>query len=307
MTPSSQSSRPSTKHLLTSTLMALAACSTTHAAVANTTSSVDHATFGDITSGSSKCVIGSPNTGGVTREQIDWVWENTMKEYVTTPAFQNLIFDQLVNNKGKLSYCVRWENDKKLTKAVASKFQAMIEQQINLWNRWLVGYNCCPIDKIDITVVGFAVRDKSIMDWDDDSLMTIYEGVLDQEGNPQCPDDCYKHRGQAANADTSGCKGEPFDMSLWPSTSPGENAVGTGGDWGQRIEVNHFLDNLDQEQQMTMLHEIGHGFGLPEMYVSANKPADYPECVMDEGATMTDGDGWLLRSILENIRSRLMY
>ncbi|KAI9994372.1 hypothetical protein PInf_010982 [Phytophthora infestans] len=283
MTPSSQSSRPSTKHLLTSTLMALAACSTTHAAVANTTSSVDHATFGDITSGSSKCVIGSPNTGGVTREQIDWVWENTMKEYVTTPAFQNLIFDQLVNNKGKLSYCVRWENDKKLTKAVASKFQAMIEQQINLWNRWLVGYNCCPIDKIDITVVGFA------------------------EGNPQCPDDCYKHRGQAANADTSGCKGEPFDMSLWPSTSPGENAVGTGGDWGQRIEVNHFLDNLDQEQQMTMLHEIGHGFGLPEMYVSANKPADYPECVMDEGATMTDGDGWLLRSILENIRSRLMY
>ncbi|EEY59498.1 uncharacterized protein PITG_21276 [Phytophthora infestans T30-4] len=133
-----------------------------------------------------------------------------MKEYVTTPAFQNLIFDQLVNNKGKLSYCVRWENDKKLTKAVASKFQAMIEQQINLWNRWLVGYNCWPIDKIDITVVGFAVRDKSIMDWDDDSLGTIYEGVLDQEGNPQCPDDCYKHRGQSANADTS--------------------------DWGQRIE-----------------------------------------------------------------------
>ncbi|KAE9115515.1 hypothetical protein PF005_g22870 [Phytophthora fragariae] len=55
---------------------------------------------------------------------------------------------------------------------------------------------------------------------------------------------------------------------------------------------------------MVLLHEIGHGFGLPEMYVAENKPAGYPANVMDESFTLTDGDGWLLRSVLENIKSR---
>ncbi|KAE9227353.1 hypothetical protein PF002_g13854 [Phytophthora fragariae] len=148
------------------------------------------------------------------------------------------------------------------------------------------------------------------MDWSDDSLGTIYEGILDDEGSPKCPDECYKHQDQAASADTSGCKGKPLDMSLWPSEKPGEGAIGTGGDWGQRVEVNDMLNTMGQEHMMNstlmmvLLHEIGHGFGLPEMYVAENKPAGYPANVMDESFTLTDGDGWLLRSVLENIKSR---
>ncbi|KUF98721.1 Coiled-coil domain-containing protein 93 [Phytophthora nicotianae] len=253
------------------------------------TSTGEHATFGDVTSTSGKCVIGNPNAGDVTREQVDWVWKNTMEEYI--PQFKNLIFDQLITNKGKLSYCVRWDNDKPLEKAVASKFQAMLEKQINLWNRWLVGYQCWPIEKIEVSIVAYAVKDKSIMDWTDNSLGTIYEGILDAEGSP-------------TNADTSACKGKPFDMSFWPSTKPGEGAIGTGGDWGQRVEVNDMLNTMDGEEMLVLLHEIGHGFGLPEMYVDKNKPADYPPCVMDNSPTLTDGDGWLLRSVLEHIKSR---
>ncbi|ETN09924.1 hypothetical protein PPTG_22857 [Phytophthora nicotianae INRA-310] len=249
----------STKHLLVAALAASAACSV-QAAGSNSSTSGDHATFGDITSGSGKCVTGNPNKGGVTRNQVDWVWENTMSKYI--PDFKNLIFDQLAASNGKLSYCVRWDNEKPLTKATASKFQAVLEKQINHWNRWL--------------------------------------GILDGEGSPKCPDECYKH----GRGDKSGCKGKPFDLTLWPSTSAGENAFGTGGDWGQRIEVNHFLEYLDKEQQMTLLHEIGHGFGLPEMYLDENKPSGFPTCVMDEDAVLTDADGWLLRSILENIKSR---
>ncbi|EGZ22942.1 neutral zinc metallopeptidase [Phytophthora sojae] len=269
----------------------------------NSTSAGDHASFGKVTS-SGKCVKGDPTTY-VTREDVDWVWKNTMESYV--PPFKNLIFDQLVTNKGKLTYCVRWDNNKKLTKAVASKFEAMLEKQMNLWNRWLVGYECWPINKIEISIVGYAVRDKSIMDWSDDSLGTIYEGILDDEGSPKCPDECYKHQGQAASADTSGCKGKPFDMSLWPSTKPGEGAIGTGGDWGQRVEVNDMLATMDQSDMMVLLHEMGHGFGLPEMYVDKNKPAGYPSCVMDNDLKLTDGDGWLLRSVLENIKTRYSF
>ncbi|KAG1707100.1 hypothetical protein DVH05_026296 [Phytophthora capsici] len=267
----------------------------------NSTATGEHATFGKQTS-TGKCVTGDPDTGDVTREMVDWVWKNTMEEYI--PQFKNLIFDQLITNKGKLSYCVRWDNDKKLEKATAAKFQAMLEKQINLWNRWLVGYECWPIEKIEVSIVAYAVKDKSIMDWTDDSLGTIYEGIVDAEGSPKCPDECYKHQGQAANSDTSGCKGKPFDMSFWPSTKPGDGAIGTGGDWGQRVEVNDMLATMDGEEMLVLLHEMGHGFGLPEMYVDKNKPAGYPACVMDNSPTLTDGDGWLLRSVLEHIKDR---
>ncbi|EEY70168.1 uncharacterized protein PITG_19088 [Phytophthora infestans T30-4] len=191
------------------------------------------------------------------------------------PDFKNLIFDQLAASKGKLSYCVRWDNENPLTKVTASKFQSVLEKQINHWNRWLVGYECWPYDHIDVDIVGYAVKDKSIMDWSDNSLGPIYEGILDGEGSPKCPDECYKH----GRGDTSGCKNKPFDLTLWPSTSAGENAFGTGGDWGQRIE----------------------------MYLGENKPSGFPTCVMDEDEVLTDADGWLLRIILENIKSRYSF
>ncbi|GMF38142.1 unnamed protein product [Phytophthora lilii] len=261
-----------------------------------------HASFGDVTSASGQCVVGDPNTY-LTGKDADWIWINVMAKYV--PDFKNLIFDQLITNKGALSYCVRWDNDKKLSKSVASKFEAMLTSQLNLWHDWLVGYDCWPIEKISVDIVGYAVRDASLLDWSDDSLGKIYEGILDSEGSPQCPDECYKHLGQAKSADTSACKGKPFDMSLWPSTKPGEGAIGTGGDWGQRVEVNDMLASMDQEQMMVLLHEIGHGFGLPELYVAENKPrSDFPPSVMDNSLTLTDADGWVLRRVLENIKTR---
>ncbi|KAE9007208.1 hypothetical protein PF005_g14422 [Phytophthora fragariae] len=171
MTSSAQPSPFSTKQLLQAALVAFTAGSAQAVEAANATST-NNPNFGKVTSAKGQCVIGNPTTY-VTREDVDWVWKNTMSKYV--PQFKNLIFDQIVTNKGKLSYCVRWDNNQKLTKAVASKFQSMIQSQMDLWNQWLVRYKCWPYRKIDIAVVGFAVHDKSIMDWDDDSLGTIKE------------------------------------------------------------------------------------------------------------------------------------
>ncbi|GMF65411.1 unnamed protein product [Phytophthora lilii] len=93
-----------------------------------------------------------------------------------------------------------------MLKSVAAKFEDMLRRQFQLWNHWLIGYDCWPYEQIDIKVVGFAVRDASLLDWNDDSLGKIYEGVLDQNGVPQCPDECYKHLGQLGAAQTTGAK-----------------------------------------------------------------------------------------------------
>ncbi|KAF1327909.1 hypothetical protein FI667_g7249, partial [Globisporangium splendens] len=249
-----------------------------------------------------KCVTGDPSTSYISKAYVDWIWNNRMKSYV--PGFKNYIFDQLMTNNGKLSYCVRWESTNKLTKATASKFKAMLERQYAQWNKWLIGYGCWPFSKIEIEMVGIAVKDKSLIDWTDNSLGTIHVGVLDAGGVPQCPDACYKHRNFEASSDTSACKGKPFDISLWPTLGQGG---GAGGDWGQRIDASSMLSTLDADSSVIVAHEIGHGFGLPDFYQESEKPGpDMPKMIMEAGASMsvTEGDGWLIRRAWENVRMR---
>ncbi|KAH7484547.1 hypothetical protein KRP22_005712 [Phytophthora ramorum] len=264
----------------------------------------EHATFGDITSGSDKCVVGNPNAY-ISTKYVDWVWQQRMSKYV--PDFKNYIFDQLVTNKGSLTYCVRWDSTNKLSKSVASKFEAMLNRQFKAWNEWLIGYDCWPFEQIDVKIVGWATRDASLFDWSDDSLGTIYTTEKDADGVPQCPDACYKHTDFAANADTSACKGEPFDMSLWPTLGQGG---GAGGDWGQRVDADNMLATIDGEELTIVAHEIGHGFGLPDFYETTDKPAqDFPVCIMEAGSspTITPGDGWMLRRVLEHVKSRYSF
>ncbi|KAK1945828.1 hypothetical protein P3T76_002876 [Phytophthora citrophthora] len=263
----------------------------------------EHATFGDVTS-TGKCIIGNPNAYIKTAD-LNWVWKQRMSKSV--PQFKNYIFDQLVNNKGKLSYCVRWDSTEKLSKTVASKFEAMLNRQFKAWNEWLIGYDCWPFETIEVKIVGWATRDASLFDWKDDSLGTIYSTEKDADGVPQCPETCYKHKDFAANADTSSCKGEPFDMSLWPTLGQGG---GAGGDWGQRVDAANMLASLDQEQLTIVAHEIGHGFGLPDFYKPEEQPnKDFPVCIMMAGSspTITPSDGWMLRRVLENIKSRYKF
>ncbi|KAJ8571557.1 hypothetical protein ON010_g5276 [Phytophthora cinnamomi] len=263
-----------------------------------------HATFGDVTSGSDKCVVGNPNAY-ISTKDVDWVWTQRMSKSV--PDFKNYIFDQLVTNKGKLSYCVRWDSTNKLSKSVASKFEAMLNRQFKAWNKWLIGYDCWPFEQIDVKIVGWATRDASLFGWSDDSLGTIYTGEKDSGGVPQCPEACYKHKDFAASADTSGCKGEPFDMSLWPTLGQGG---GAGGDWGQRVDADNMLASIDQEQLTIVAHEIGHGFGLPDFYETTDQPNEnFPVCIMKAGSSMTvtPGDGWMLRRVLEHVKSRYKF
>ncbi|KAG1698754.1 hypothetical protein DVH05_014709 [Phytophthora capsici] len=274
------------------------------------------ATFGDITSGTDKCVVGKPNEY-ITPDAVDWIWENRIgpSADLTVPSTKNVlsnnnwILDHLVKNQGTLNYCVRWDGTTQLSKADASKFEAMLTRQYKAWNKWLIGYDCWPYNDIKINIVGWATRDASLFEWTDDSLGTIYEGNLDADGVPQCSFDCYRFydHGISDWHDTSACKAKPFDISLWPHQGLDG---GMGYDWGQEVNMENMMATLDDEQLTVVAHEIGHGFGLPDFYEARDKPSSgFPACLMDAGSSMTvtPADGWMLRRVLENLKSRYNY
>ncbi|ETN13914.1 hypothetical protein PPTG_08595 [Phytophthora nicotianae INRA-310] len=281
----------------------------------NSTSSGDHATFGTVTSKSGECVIGNPNKY-VSAADVDWIWKNRIGPDAPTRDAnwnvmdnKNWIMDHIVNNKGTLNYCVRWDSTEKLSKSVASKFQAMLERQYAAWNHWLIGYDCWPYNEIKINIVGFAVKEASLLDWTDDSLGTITVGDLDSDGVPQCDQSCYRFydNGAGSWSDTSSCKGKPFDISLWPKQGL---EGGFGYDWGQEVNLENMLQTIDEEQLTIVSHEIGHGFGLPDFYEEADKPNDkWPNSIMMAGSsgTVTDSDGWMLRRVLEHLKPRYKF
>ncbi|GMF23804.1 unnamed protein product [Phytophthora lilii] len=146
----------------------------------------------------------------------------------------------------------------------------------------------------------------SARNWSDDSLGKIYEGDLDGDGVPQCSHSYYHFydNGPGAWSDTSSCPAEPFDLSLWPHQGL---EGGFGYDWGQEVNMENMLASLHNEELTIIAHEIGHGFGLPDCYEASDLPGnDFPACIMDAGRSMTvtEGDDWMLRRVLEHLKSR---
>ncbi|KAF4129192.1 putative cellulose-binding family II [Phytophthora infestans] len=163
----------------------------------------------------------------------------------------------------------------------------MLERQYTAWNRWLIGYGCWPYNEIKINMVGFAVKDASLFDWTDDSLGKIYAGDLDADGVPQCPTACYRFYDVGIQnwSDTKGCENEPFDLSLWPKQGL---EGGFGYDWGQGVNLENMVQNIDEEILHVVAHEIGHGFGLPDFYEEEDKPSkDMAPAIMMAGSSVS--------------------
>ncbi|GMF56737.1 unnamed protein product [Phytophthora fragariaefolia] len=273
-------------------------------------------TFGKVTSKTGGCVIGTP-TEYISEKYLDWVWEHRIgpnadlskESNWNVMANKNWLMDHFVHNKGSMNYCVRWDTDNTLSRSVASEFKGVLERHFNAWNDWLVGYNCWPFTELKVNMVGFAARQASQFEWTDDSLGTIYEGNVDSDGVPQCPDECHRFYDNVNNvwSDTRSCKGDPFDVSLWLKE---DIPYGFGYDWGQEVSLNNTMQNLYDRNIMFIGHEIGHGFGLPDFYGLEDKPAtDFPNSIMMaySSTTITPSDGWMLRRVLDRVRSRYKF
>jgi hypothetical protein len=196
-----------------------------------------------------------------------------MSTYSDPMGFKNYGFDQVMAGRGKINYCVRWDSSKKVTAAQRKQIAAAVSRSYNKWIAGLAGFDGFPYKTVDVKVVGYAVRDRSLLEGDTSGL-DIYT-TKDGDGIPECDPRCGRFFHQ--DGDYSQCSGGAsrhygmcppllkstvltvVDESLWLTDG---FQGGAGGDWGQRMGQEYFMQNVNSEDIHIYLHELGHTFAL---------------------------------------------
>ncbi|KAH7255247.1 uncharacterized protein BKA55DRAFT_592619 [Fusarium redolens] len=220
------------------------------------------------------------------------VWDHEVKTYSDALGFKNYGWDQVIAGKGQLNVCVRWESSASVTAEQRTKVASALQDSYSAWMKWVSGYDNFPYEDVKINVVGWAVKNKSLLQGSTEGL-DIYTDT-DAEGIPQCSEKCGRFFHQ--DGDYSSCPGgaeRHYDNSLWLTDGM---QGGAGGDWGQRIGREYFMDLLGQKDIHILEHEIGHTFALDDFYDWT--PTGQTSFIMLAGSAthVTDFDGWMLRN-----------
>ena len=116
------------------------------------------------------------------------VWDHEISTYSNPLGFKNYGFDQVMDGKGKINYCVRWDSNKSVSAAQRTQIEAAVRKQFNKWISVLAGFEKFPYKTVDVNVVGWAVRDKNLIQGDTSGIQVYTD--TDGEGIPQCAEDC---------------------------------------------------------------------------------------------------------------------
>ena len=238
-------------------------------------------------------------------QPLNEVWNHVSSTYPDLYGFRNYGWDQVMANRGSVNYCVRWESDAPVSAALRDRIHAALKKQFGTWMSAMVvngkGHNAWPYTTVPVNIVGWAVKNRSTLQWTDNSV-DIYSGVLDGGGAPQCAPDCGRFFHQDGNYST--CPGgvaRHYDQSLWLTKG---FQGGAGGDWGQRMGQEYFTGALNQENIHIYLHEVGHTFGLDDFYDWS--PTGQCCFLMKAGSAtrITEFDTWMLRDFWRHLKSR---
>jgi hypothetical protein len=80
-----------------------------------------------------------------------------------TVRAQNFIFDQIWAGNGTVNWAVRWESGNPVTLRQRQQIAVMLHEEINKWTRPLIGMQGWPFGEIQVTIVGWAVADESLI------------------------------------------------------------------------------------------------------------------------------------------------
>ena len=238
---------------------------------------------------------------------LNEVWQHVESTYSNLYGFRNYGWDQVIAGRGAINYCVRWDSDARVSAAQRDQIHAALDRQFTKWMDAMLdngtGTNGWPYTRVPIKVVGWAVRDRSTLEWTDSSV-DIYVNNI-SENAPQCAPECGRFFNQ--NGDYSRCPGgatRHYDMSLWLTKGMGG---GAGGDWGQRVGSEYFVGAINNDNIHILLHEIGHTFGLDDFYDWS--PTGVGGFLMKAGSAsqITEFDKWMLRDFWRHLKSRYGY
>ncbi|MFD5316745.1 hypothetical protein [Streptomyces sp. NPDC127098] len=232
---------------------------------------------------------------------LDEVWRHVESTYGNLYGFRNYGWDQLMANGGRLQYCVRWESNTPVTAQLRDQINASVQRQWTKWFDGLRGWGNFPYAQVPVQVVGWAARDRSLLQWNDNSV-DLYIGNLDSGGAPRCAPECDRFHHQDGNY--SRCPGgaaRHFDQSLWLTDGFGG---GAGGDWGQRMGREYYMGAVNQDNIHILLHEMGHTLGLDDFYDWT--PTGVGGFLMKAGTAsqITEFDRWMARDFWRHLRSR---
>ena len=231
---------------------------------------------------------------------LNQVWSHQESTYGNLYGFRNYGWDQVFVNGGYLNFCVRWDSSAPVSASLRDRIHAKLAEQYKKWTDLMVGHNNWPYAHVPVKVVGWAVRDRNTLQWNDNSV-DIYVNNI-RENAPQCAEQCgrfFVRDGQYRN-----CPGgvpRHYDQSLWLTAGMGG---GAGGDWGQRMGSEYFVNNLGNPDMTILLHEIGHTFGLDDFYDWT--PSGVSSFIMKAGSArnITEFDAWMFRDWWRHLKSR---
>ncbi|WP_206068454.1 hypothetical protein [Nonomuraea composti] len=248
---------------------------------------------------------GAPQTGGWNPPSnlvtpLNEVWQHVESTYPNLYGFRNYGWDQVMANRGSISYCVRWDSGATVTAAQRDQIHAQLARQFKKWMDVMAGHNGWPYSTVPVKVVGWAVRDRAQLQWSDNSVDVYVNDI--RENAPQCAEPCGRFFNQSGNyPNCPGGASHHYDMSLWLTSGFGG---GAGGDWGQRIGSEYFMSNLNADNVHILLHEMGHSFGLDDFYDWT--PTGVGGFLMKAGSAtrITEFDAWMFRDWWRHLRSR---
>ncbi len=257
----------------------------------------------------------------------DWIWQNRVTREDSTGSRArrwNSLFDQIIDGKGTLNYVVRWHSTRTITYEQRQRLETALDDCVNAWTDWLVGYENWPYQHVDVNIVGWAVADKSLLlDLHSDEVVytDTQQYVIQPGESSDIPTVMANAPSELSRFDHftdesyeyPGGLDKRFDMYLW-ATQGFPEIGGCGGDWGQRLGDTYYLGLADgTATPHVQIHELGHGFGFTDFYGGEGAADGFPPggfpvsgggSIMMAGSSsvITDFDGWFMRYTWSKIK-----